>query len=94
MASYNTIIFFMPTSMITNLVHDPRNATRNVILVVSEKDSRCKGDFHEMKMEIMIPVMALISKRRHLLNVKLQKEMRVFFGVAMKLDERGCEHRV
>ena len=51
--------------MITNLVHDPRNATRNVILVVSEKDSRCKGDFHEMKMEIMIPVMALISKRRH-----------------------------
>jgi hypothetical protein len=54
----------MPTSMITHLFYDPRNATKNVILVVSEKDSRCKEDFHEMKMEIIIPVMALILKRR------------------------------
>jgi hypothetical protein len=54
----------MPTSMISHLFNDPRNVTKIVILVVSEKDSRCKGDFHEMKMEIMTPVMALISKRR------------------------------
>ena len=33
-------------------------------------------------------------KEKTLLNVKFQKEMRAVFGVAMKLDERGCEHGV
>ena len=30
-------------------------------------------------------------KEKTLLNVKFQKRMIAVFGVAMKLDERGCE---
>ena len=33
-------------------------------------------------------------EEKTLLNVNFQKEMRAVFGVAMKLDERGCEHGV